>query len=61
MVLLQYILARLREPSTYAGLAGILTAFSVANATSWAADVQTAAIGVAGVVAMVIKEAGSVN
>lgn len=49
-------LARLREPSTYAGLAALLVAFHVADATSWATAIQTLAIGVAGVIAMVIKE-----
>lgn len=51
-------IARLREPSTYAGLGALLVAFHVADASSWANVIETAAIGITGVVAMALKEAG---
>lgn len=56
--------ARLREPSTYAGLAVLLAAvFHFSNATALAANIQTIGIGVGmvigGVLAIVLPEAKS--
>jgi hypothetical protein len=59
--LAQFVLARLREPSTYCGLAGVLTAFHVHDASSWASDLTTFGIGFAGVVAMFAKETGALD
>lgn len=53
-----YCLARAREPSTYAGLAAVLTAFHIADASSWASNIGTMCMGVAGVAAMAMKETG---
>lgn len=59
--LVKFAIARLREPSTYAGLVGVLMAFHVHDATSWANDLTTLGLGVAGVVAMVCKETGALD
>ena len=54
--ILRWVIARGREPSTYAGLAALLLAFNVPFADSWAHDISTFAIGFFGVVAMVMQE-----
>lgn len=56
--ILMYLVARGREPSTYAGLGMLLAAFHVADASSWAHVIATAAMGITGVAAMAMKEAG---
>tara|TARA_X000001382_G_C3026292_1_gene133280 strand:+ start:253 stop:420 length:168 start_codon:yes stop_codon:yes gene_type:complete len=48
------ILDRLKEPSTYAGLAGIALAFGVSS-DEWQ-TISTAVAGVAGLVSMLLKE-----
>jgi hypothetical protein len=53
---LRWLIARGREPSTYAGLAALLLAFNVPFADSWAHNVSTLAIGFFGIVAMVVQE-----
>ncbi len=51
-----YLLARLKEPSTYAGLAAILTAFGVTLAPDlWEAIAATGA-GLAGLAAVLLRE-----
>lgn len=55
--LVVWAVARLREPSTYAGLIGVLAYFNVPDASSWAHDLTMAGMGVAGVAAMILKEA----
>ena len=53
---MNYILWRLREPSTYAGLAAILAAFNVnVDPNLWGTIVQVC-IGLAGVVAAVTPD-----
>jgi hypothetical protein len=52
----QWIVDRLKEPSTYAGLAGLLIAFHVADASTWANTIMVAGIAMASIAAMVIKE-----
>lgn len=53
---MDYILGRLREPSTYAGIAAVLAAFNVTVSPDlWGAFVQ-AAIGVAGVIAVLTPD-----
>lgn len=55
--LIEWAVARLREPSTYAGLAGVLASLHIADAQSWANNITPLCIGAAGVLAMVLKEA----
>jgi hypothetical protein len=59
--LVQFLIARLREPSTYAGLGAVLVAFHVHDAMSWANDLTTLGIGAAGVLAMFCKETGALD
>lgn len=54
MKVVSWIANRLKEPSTYAGFAGIALAFGLSDA-EWAA-VSTAAAGVAGLVAMFLPD-----
>jgi hypothetical protein len=53
---MQWCLARLKEPSTYAGLAGLLIAFHVSDASSWANLIEVTGIAMASIAAMVMKE-----
>tara|TARA_Y100000590_G_C15492790_1_gene928459 strand:- start:414 stop:578 length:165 start_codon:yes stop_codon:yes gene_type:complete len=48
------ILDRLKEPSTYAGLSGLMVAIGLSQ-DQWTV-VSTALAGVAGLIAMVLKE-----
>jgi hypothetical protein len=49
--------ARLREPSTYAGLALVLGAvFHVGDAQDWASNLQSIGMGVGGIVAIALPE-----
>jgi hypothetical protein len=54
MKLVSWLLARLKEPSTYAGFAGLALAFGLSNA-EWAV-VSTAIASVAGVAAMFLSD-----
>lgn len=54
MKIVSWIANRLKEPSTYAGFAGIALAFGLSDA-EWAA-VSTAAAGVAGLIAMLLSD-----
>jgi len=54
MKLVTWLLARLKEPSTYAGFAGLALAFGLSNA-EWA-TVSTALASVAGVAAMFLSD-----
>lgn len=52
---LSWIGARLREPSTYAGLAAVLSGlFHFANSAGWAAAIMSIGIGVGGIIAIVL-------
>ena len=55
MNLVSWLLNRLKEPSTYAGFAGLALAFGL-SAEEWS-TIYTAIAGVAGVVAMFLTEA----
>jgi hypothetical protein len=55
MALILWILARLKEPSTYAGFAGLALAVGLSD-VQWAA-VSTAVAGLAGVAAVFLSEA----
>lgn len=52
--MIDYLLKRLREPSTYAGLAGLALALGISD-TAWA-TISTAVAGVAGVIAMLLHD-----
>ena len=53
--------ARLREPSTYAGLAILLGGiFHLSNADGWAAAITSIGLGVGGIIAIVLPEAKKV-
>lgn len=54
MVLLLWLLARLKEPSTYAGFAGLALAFGLSD-VQWAA-ISTAVAGLAGAAAVFLSE-----
>lgn len=54
MNLVSWLVNRLKEPSTYAGFAGLALAFGLSDA-EWAA-VSTAVAGLAGVVAVFLSE-----
>lgn len=54
MKIVSWVANRLKEPSTYAGFAGMALAFGLSDA-EWAA-VSTAAAGVAGLVAMLLSD-----
>jgi hypothetical protein len=59
--LVKFVIARGREPSTYAGLAAVLVALNVPDAASWAHDISAAAVGLFGITAMVMKDTGALN
>lgn len=54
MSIVHFALARLKEPSTYAGLSGLAMAFGISNELYAAASSAVAAI--AGLVAVVLAE-----
>ncbi len=57
---MSFILARLKEPSTWAGAASLLAGLSfIPNAHEWAQLLPTIGAAVAGVLAIVIKEKAS--
>ncbi len=49
--------ARLREPSTYAGLGILFAAFHLANAGDWVSAITAIGTGVGGIVAILLPEA----
>lgn len=55
MKIVSFLVNRLKEPSTYAGFAGVALAFGL-SAEEWS-TIYTAIAGVAGVVAMFLIEA----
>lgn len=52
--MIDWILSRLREPSTYAGLSGLAVALGFSDG-EWV-TISTAIAGVAGVIAMLLSE-----
>ena len=54
MNFVHWLLARLKEPSTYAGFAGLALAFGLSD-VQWAA-ISTAVAGLAGAVAVFLSE-----
>lgn len=55
MSFVHWLLTRLKEPSTYAGFAGLALAFGLSD-VQWAA-ISTAVAGLAGVAAVFLSEA----
>jgi hypothetical protein len=51
-----FIIARLREPSTYAGLAALLAAFGISVPSDLFQSIATVLTGIAGVAAVVLAE-----
>jgi hypothetical protein len=49
--------ARLREPSTYAGIAVVLAALHFGNANDWVSAITSIGTGIGGVIAIVLPEA----
>lgn len=54
MSIVHFVLTRLKEPSTYAGLSGLALAVGVSNELYAAAS--TAVAGIAGLIAVVLAE-----
>lgn len=54
--LVKFLIARGREPSTYAGLGVILTVLHVQNVDSWVHDFSMLAVGGFGLLAMGLSE-----
>ena len=55
---MQAILSRLREPSTYAGIAAMLAAFGITVPSDLYQSIAGALTGVAGLVAVLLRERG---
>jgi len=53
---MQYLIARFKEPSTYAGLAAILTAFGVGLAPEYWEAISSVGVGLAGLAAILLRE-----
>lgn len=53
---MSYLLSRLREPSTYAGIAGVLAAFGLAVPVEWLQALSALGMAVAGVAAVAMPE-----
>lgn len=56
---MSYLLSRLREPSTYAGIAAVAAAFGLAIPGEWVQAVSGLGVAVAGVVAVAMPERAS--
>ena len=58
MALVQMLLSRLREPSTMAGLAGLLAAIGISIPEAMVTQITVIIGGIAGVASMLMKEKG---
>ena len=56
MIVLSWLLARLKEPTTYLGLTAILSSMGVVIDPELAQNIQTAGLGVAGIILFVMRE-----
>ena len=56
MQIVTWIGARLREPSTYAGIAALLTMFGIAHAQDWQVSLMSIGVGVGGLIAILMPE-----
>lgn len=52
-----YLISRLREPSTYAGLAGLAAAFGFVVPAEWVQAAAGLGVALGGVLAVVVPEA----
>jgi hypothetical protein len=59
MNLIGYLLARLKEPSTYAGLGTLVAAAGLHPSQELLVSIVNAAVALAGLLAMLLPEAGS--
>lgn len=55
---MQYLIARLREPSTYAGIAALLASFGLSVDAGLVQSVAMFGTGLAGIAAAVMKDRG---
>ena len=53
-----WLVKRLREPTTYAGLGVLLAGLGLKDSSSWANVITTTVMGLAGIAAMVMSEKG---
>jgi hypothetical protein len=53
---MEYVISRLREPSTYAGMAALVAAFGLAVPTEWVQALSALGVAVGGVLAIVLRE-----
>jgi hypothetical protein len=53
-----WLVKRLREPTTYAGLGVLLAGLGLKDSSSWANAITTTVMGLAGIAAMVMSEKG---
>lgn len=53
---LVYVIARLKEPSSYAGLAGLLGSVHIANSADIATSLTSIGIGVASLISILLPE-----
>ena len=58
MAIIRILLARLREPSTLAGLAGLLAAVGISIPGEMLTQITVVVGGVAGIASMMMKEKG---
>lgn len=56
MAFLSWILERLKEPTTYLGITAILSSAGIALDPELAQSIQTAGLGVAGIILFITKE-----
>ena len=56
MLILSWLLARLKEPTTYLGITAILSSMGVALDPELAQNIQTTGLGVAGLILFIMRE-----
>ncbi len=56
MIFVSWILARLKEPTTYLGLTAILSSMGIVLDPELTQNIQTAGLGVAGIILFLMRE-----
>ena len=56
MIILAWLLARLKEPTTYLGITAILSSMGIALDPELTQNIQTAGLGVAGIILFIMRE-----
>jgi hypothetical protein len=56
MVFVSWLLARLKEPTTYLGLTAILSSMGIVLDPELTQNIQTAGLGVAGIILFIMRE-----